>query len=177
MPTSRKHRSGGKVVYVPKGRNAQGGNNSVGVSENVSAMLSDIQRAQQAVNEGKRRTLLDAYKLEKRKTEAELFGRTNPYQESAEIQRLSENEAVREFLPELENSPKNSRAIQRRQGEEHNFVFGTALLRSVPDRDGYATYEIPVTHTYRKGYDVVNGKMGRNTKEEKIVKVRVNVLK
>jgi len=141
-------------------------------------MAADLQRAQEAVESGKRKSLLDAFKLEMRKSEMEIGDRNNPYLDRNDIQRLAERQAEFSFLPELGNSQADVSERQNRIAQDHEFVYGSALLRSVPDESGVATYEIPVTHTYWKGRTATNGGIGsKRKKEEKIVKVRVNILK
>ena len=140
-------------------------------------MNDDIKRAQERVESGKIKNVVDAFKGEVRKTQMGLFDRVNPYKDDKDIQRIAENEAVKEFLPDLGDSAADRKEYQNRLAQDHEFVYGSALLRSLPDKNGYATFEIPVTHTYWKGRTSTNGGIGsKRKKEEKIVKVRVNIL-
>ena len=142
-----------------------------------ATMNDDIKRAQERVDSGKVKNIVDAFKNEMRKTKMGLFDRVNPYREDREIQRIAENEAVKQFLPELGDTAADQRERQNRLSQEHEFVYGSALLRSLPDKNGFATFEIPVTHTYWKGRTSTNGGIGsKRKKEEKIVKVRLNIL-
>ena len=140
------------------------------------ALTGAIQRAEQAVADGKRRNVLDAFRWEM--TVAGVGSRPDIFRRSDDIEADVQAEVRKQILPEIDdNSPNAWRDIQKRRDEKHQFSFGHPMLQSLPDKQGFAEYDIPVTHTWLKGYDSAKGSTGKKTKKEEIVKVRVNVLK
>lgn len=169
-----------KTSGAMKRSSAMGTGGNATVTERLNpeqqALAGAIARAKQAVADGKRKNEVDAFKSEMRF--AGVGSRPDIFRRSDDIEADVRQAAEKMILPEIDdNSPNAWRDQQKRMGENHQFSYGHPILQSLPDNKGYAEYDIPVTHTWRKGYDSAKGNMGKKTKKEEILKVRVNVLK